>query len=151
MGERMMVSNRSIMARLLAINILAGDIHKTHGAHQSEAKVSSLLSNDTEEITDKNADLDYHASFSVENQAGGGSNLEDLCQQDSEKVTRMTPGGSSSRQLEAAGESRSGRLVATEDSSSEVRRSCSQSNEEHEFHNQVSDRMCARCVKILSI
>ena len=63
--------------------------------------------------------MDYHAVPPPEYQAGGDSKRENLGQQYSERVTWTTPRASSSGQLEAAGASSSGRLVATEDPSSE--------------------------------
>ena len=50
--------------------------------------------------------------------AAGDSKRENLCQQDSDRVTSRTPGASTSGQLEAAGAPISVRPVATEDSSS---------------------------------
>ena len=51
---------------------------------------------------------------------GGDSRRENLCQQDSARANKTTPRTSSSGQLEAAGASSSGRLVATEDLSNEM-------------------------------
>ena len=79
----------------------------------SKQKVSSLLRTHCE----KNADMDYRAVPPPEYQAGGDSKREDLCQQDSDRVIRTTPGASSSGQLEAAGVSSSRRPVATEEPS----------------------------------
>ena len=59
-------------------------------------------------FSDKNADMDYHAIFLPQHQAGGDSKRENLCQQDSERANKTTPGTSSS-----------GRPVAREDPSSE--------------------------------
>ena len=56
--------------------------------------------------------MDYHAVIPPEYRAGGGSNREDLRQQDSQKITLTATGASSSGQLEAAGASSSGRPVA---------------------------------------
>ena len=70
-------------------------------------------------MNDGNVDEDYHATPPPKYQVGGDCKRENLGQQDSERVTRMTPGASSSGQLEAAGASSSGSPVATEDSSSE--------------------------------
>ena len=131
-----------------------------------EAKASSLLWTDCEKIGDKSADVDHHAVPPPEYQAGGDSKREDLCQQGSGRVTRATPAGSSSGQVEAAGVPSSGGPVATEkDSSSEkkvhlhpntdgekyirkfddpAKKFKPQSEEEHEFYNQVLDRKCAR-------
>ena len=49
--------------------------------------------------------MDYHAVPPPENRAGGDSKREDLCQQDSERVTRMTPGASRSGQLDQTSDS----------------------------------------------
>ena len=68
-------------------------------------------------INDKNADMDRHAALPPKHEAGGHSKREDLCQPDSERVVKTTPGALSSGQLEMAGPSSSGRLVATEDAS----------------------------------
>ena len=43
-------------------------------------------------IRDKNADMDYHAVPPPEYQVGGDSQREDLCQQDSERANKKTPG-----------------------------------------------------------
>ena len=86
------------------------------GAKQKQIHCSAMKAR---EIDDENADMDYHAVPPPEYQAGGDSKRENLCQQYSERVTWTTPRASSSGQLEAAGASSSGRLVATEDPSSE--------------------------------
>ena len=62
--------------------------------------------------------MDFHAVTPPEYQAGVDSKPEHLCQQDSEKVNKTTPGASLSRQLKTPGASNSGRPVATEDMSS---------------------------------
>ena len=111
-------------------------------------------------INDKNADMDYHAVPPPEIRGAGFSKCQDLCQQDSERVSRMTPGTSSSGQLEAAGASSSRRPVATEDPSSgrtvhlhpntdgntyirkfddAAKNFKPQSDKEHEFNNEVLD------------
>ena len=59
-------------------------------------------------ISDKNADMDYHAILLPQYQAGRDSKRENLCQQDSERANKTTPGTSSSW-----------RPVAREDPSSE--------------------------------
>ena len=74
----------------------------------------------TRKVSDKNADMDYHAVAPPEYRAGGDSKRENLCQQDSQRVNMTTTGTSSSRQLETAGAS-SKRLVATDELSSEKR------------------------------
>ena len=59
-------------------------------------------------FSDKNADMDYPAILLPQYQAGRDSKRENLCQQDSERANKTTPGTSSS-----------GRPVAREDPSSE--------------------------------
>ena len=56
---------------------------------------------------DKHADMDYHAVPPPDYKAGGDSKREGQRQQDSERVSKTTPGASSSGQLEAAGASSS--------------------------------------------
>ena len=68
-------------------------------------------------MNEKNADMDDHAVPPPQYQPGGDSKSENLCQQDSIRVSKVTLRASSSRQLEAAGVSSSGLLVATEDPS----------------------------------
>ena len=70
-------------------------------------------------ISDKNADMNHDAVPPPECQAGGDTRRDNLCQQDSARVNKTTPRASSSGQLEAAGPSSSGRLVAAEDPSIE--------------------------------
>ena len=72
-----------------------------------ETQASSVRSNDSEEVNNKNADMDCHAVPAPAHQAGGDSMREDPCQQDPQRVTRTTPGASSSGQLEEAGASSS--------------------------------------------
>ena len=174
MGERIMVSNRSIMHGKVIGNIMAGDSHKTcgtpsgnhnwrwlpqykrsshrrqmdttdttgqhHDSHHLYAKQlgtffcsceSVIFQNKwtclrifrlpvhcpgliAREISDKNADMDYHAVPPPEYQAGGDSKRDNLCRKYCESVSKTTPGASNSEQLEAAGGSSSGRQVATE-------------------------------------
>ena len=116
--------------------------------------------------------MDYHAVPPPEFRGAGFSKRQDLCQQDSERVSRTTPGTSSSGQLEAAGASSSRRPVAAEGPSSEpkvhlhpntdaekyirkfddaAKNFKPQSDEEHEFNNQVLDRKCARLGRHLTI
>ena len=47
-------------------------------------------------MSDKNADMDYHAVLPPEYQAGGDSKRENLCRQDSGRVNKTTLGPSSS-------------------------------------------------------
>ena len=84
----------------------------------AKQKPDHRLAMTARKISDKNADMDYHAVRPPEYQAGGDSMRENLSQQDSERVYQTTPGASSSGQLAAAGASSSGRPVATEDLSS---------------------------------
>ena len=64
--------------------------------------------------------MDFYAVPLPEYQVGGDSSVKGtLCLQDFQRVIRTTTGTSSSRQLEAARGSSSGRPVATKDPSSE--------------------------------
>ena len=114
---------------------------------------------------DKDWDKWRTKQLSPEHRAGGDSKREDLCRQDSERVTKTTPGASSSRQLGTPRASSCGRPFATEDSSSEkkvhlhphtdgeqyikkvddlAKSFKPRSEEEHEIHNQIKNSVCAR-------
>ena len=109
-------------------------------------------------LIDKHADIDYHAVPPPEYQAGGDSKRDNLCQQDSQRITRTRSGTSSSR-----------RPVATEDPSSEEkiifiqtlmenstsrmltilqRTSSRRARRSTSFHSQVLESNCARFGKL---
>ena len=93
----------------------AGESFSTSAsAEQKPVHCSGLIAI---KISDENADMDYHAVLPPEYQAGSDYKRENLCKQDSKRVTMTTTGASSSEQLGAAGVSSSGRSVAAEDPS----------------------------------
>ena len=91
------------------------DFTKSACAKQKPVRCSGLITRPTR---DNNVDMDDHAVLPPPYQAGSDSKREDLCQPDFDRIWKMTPGPSSSGQLETTGASSSGRPVATEDVSS---------------------------------
>ena len=77
-------------------------------AKQKPVHCSGLIAR---KISDKNGDMDCHAVPPPEYRAGGDSKREDLCQHDSERVNKTTPGAPNS-----------GRQVAAEDPSNTCER-----------------------------
>ena len=72
--------------------------------------------------------MDCHAAPPPEYLAGGDSKRENLCQQDSERVTKTTPGACSGRQVPTEGPSSEKKVhlhqILIEKIQQEVRRSC---------------------------
>ena len=131
-------------------------------AKQKRVHCSGLIAR---QISDKNADMDCHAVPPPNNLKLEATPNVKTCQQDSERVHKATPAASSFGQLYTLGASSSGRPVVTEELSrgkvvhlrpntdgekyvkkfnGPAKNFKPQSEEEHEFYNQISNSICAK-------